>query len=320
MIASAVNDIPTILDWGSEALIFIIFAVLAVNAFLKRNWAQAGGKIGRRSEAAPLPPLPDGFSNVECREIVHYTAPATGESYSDLKTYMREAAVRRPGLINVYRVAGSDTRIEIPAATPHYNRIDAAEALALLRELPDPRLVLRLQLSDAPSFLDPWARQATGRGDVFHLGIATNQRLIVLFLPDRAFGPVIGTVLMHEWVHLLGFKCEWAVWRFKRANAIEALPPLDIEPTLFRGWRAATYEPWADFGEKLLGYDETIAREAALAAPVHAMILWRRVEKIMRKVPERFASTRRDAFAARAAFMREKVAPLARAARARPRI
>jgi hypothetical protein len=316
MIAPAMNDILAILDWGSKALVIVIFLVLAVIAFLKRNWARVGGKIGRRSDAAPLPPLPDGFSRVECREIVNYGAPADGERYPNLKTYMRDAAVRRPGLIHIYHVAGSDTRIEIPAATPHYDRIDAAQALALLRELPDPRLVLRLHLSDAPSFLDPWSRKAAGRGDVFHLGIATNLRLVVLYLPDRAFGALIGTVLMHEWVHLLGYKCEWSVWRFKRANAIEELPPLEIEPTLFRGWRAAIHEPWADLGEKLLGYDEALAREAALAAPVHAMILWRCVEKTLRKTPKRLASTRLAEFQARAAFMRQEVAPKARAARA----
>ena len=70
---------------------------------------------------------------------------------------------------------------------PHYQRIDVAEALALLRELPDRRLVDRLHLSDQPSFLDPWVRRVTGQ-DGFLLGNATNTGLIVLYLPDRRFG------------------------------------------------------------------------------------------------------------------------------------
>jgi hypothetical protein len=299
------------------AAIGVIF--LLVNGFIRRNWAQVGGKIGRRSKIAPLPPVPDGFARVECREIVNYRAPPDAQNYPDLKSYMREAAVRQPGLVHIYRVAGFDTRIEIPAAAPHYDRIDAVEALALLRELPDPRFIHRLHLADEPSFLDPWSRKVSGRDDVFHLGVATTLRLIVLYMPDRALGTLLGTVLLHEWAHLLGFKYELAVWRFKRANKVEPLPPLDIDLTTPLWWRVSTYEPWADFGEKLLGFDEALARETALAAPVHAMILWRCVEKVMRKVPKRFASTRRDEFAVRGAFMRAEVAPKARAARARRR-
>jgi len=134
-------------------------------------------------------------------------------------------------LIYVYRVAAFRTDIEIPAATPHYDRIDASEALALLRELPDPRLVLRLQLSDTPSFLDPWSRKATGRDAVFHLGSASNLRLAVLYLPDRAPRLLIGNVLVHEWMHLLTYKSDWAVWHFKRADKIEP----------YRRWRSSRY-------------------------------------------------------------------------------
>jgi hypothetical protein len=318
MAVPAEPDILTALDWGPKVIVVVVFLALAVNAFLKRNWAQVGGKLGRRSRAVSPPPPPKGFSRVQCREIINYTPPAGAARYPNLKTYIRDAPVRTAGLVHVYRVAAFDTDIEIPAATPHYDRIDATQALALLRELPDPRLILRLQLSDAPSFLDPWSRRVSGRDDIFHLGTATTLRLVVLYLPDRELTPLIGTVLLHEWVHLLGFKYEWMVWRFKRANAIEPLPPLSLEPTLSQ-WRAAAYEPWADFGEKLLGYDETLARETALAAPVHAMILWRLVEKVMRKVPKRLASTRLAELQARGAFMRNEVASKARAARSRRR-
>jgi len=259
------------------------------------------------------PSLPAGFSQVECREIINYTPPADAARYPDLKTYMRDAAVQTPGIVTIYRVAAFGTDIEIPAATPHYDRIDAAEALALLRELPNPRFILRLHLSDTPSFLDPWSRKATGRDDIFHLGTATTLRLVVLYLPDREIVPLIRTVLLHEWVHLLGFKYELAVWRFKRANAIEPLPPLPIEPAAASRWRVGMYEPWADFGEKLLGDDEELARETALAAPVHAMILWRCLEKAMRKVPKQFASARLAEFEARGAFMHREVALKARA-------
>lgn len=317
MAAPDQSDVMRALDWGPKLVVLVIFMVLVVFAFLRRNWAQVGGKLGRRSKSAPLPPLADGFSRVECRAIINYGAPADADNFTDLKTYLRDAAVRQPGLVYVYHVAGFGTQIEIPATAPHYDRIDATEALALLRELPDPRFILRLHLSDIPSFLDPWSRKATGRDDVFHLGVSTTLRLVVLYLPDRGLGPLLGTVLLHEWVHLLGFKSEWAVWRFKRADRIEPLPPLQIDPPASTHRRAATHEPWADFGEKLLGYDETLARETALAAPLHAMILWRRVEKFMGKVPKRLASTRLAELQARGAFMRAQVAPKARAARRR---
>lgn len=76
------------------------------------------------------------------------------------------------------------------------------------------------------------------------------------------------------------------------------------------------YEAWCELGEKILGYDETLFRQAALASPVHTMILWRQIEKILLKVPKRFVSTRFGEFKARAAFIRLEVAPKARAARA----
>jgi hypothetical protein len=45
------------------------------------------------------------------------------------------------------------------------------------------------------------------------------------------------------------------------------------------------------------------------------MILWRHIEKILRKVPKRLASTRLGEFQARAAFIRTEIAPRAQAAR-----
>jgi len=73
MAALSDPDILTILAWVPKLVVFGIFQVLAVNAFRKRNWAQVGGKLGRRSKATPLPPLPEGFSRLEYRRIVNYT-------------------------------------------------------------------------------------------------------------------------------------------------------------------------------------------------------------------------------------------------------
>jgi hypothetical protein len=317
MTLPSADDIETVAGWALRAVGIAFLLWLCVHAFLNRNMPRLGGKVGRRRTGAAPVPVPQGFSRVDCREITHFAAPADAAAYPNLKTYMRDGPVRQPGLVHVYRVAGCKTCIEIPAAAPEYDRIDASEALALLREVPDPRLVLRLHLSDTPSFMDPWTRRLLGREDVFHLGNAMETGLIVLYLPDRGFGRQLANTMMHEWLHLVAFKTWWTIMRFERANKIEALPPLPFEPVASRGPKAQAYEEWARLGEKLLGDDETVARQAALAAPVHAMILWRRVEKIMRKVPKRLASTRLAEFRARAAFMRAQVKPQARAARRR---
>ena len=106
--------------------------------------------------------------------------------------------------------------------------------------------------------------------------------------------------------------------RFNRADAIEPLAVADW----WRRCRSAARrhrvdEAWADLGENLLGYDETVAHQTALAAPAHAMILWQRVEKALRKTPLRLRSTRSAEFVALGQFMRQEVAPKARALRAR---
>jgi hypothetical protein len=75
------------------------------------------------------------------------------------------------------------------------------------------------------------------------------------------------------------------------------------------------HEAWSDFGEKLLGYDEAIARETALTFPVHAIILWRRIEKILRTTPIASRSTRFAEWESRGAFINSKVAARARVGR-----
>ena len=107
--------------------------------------------------------------------------------------------------------------------------------------------------------------------------------------------------------------------RFKRANVIEPLPQPAVAPVSFGHPSTHVHEAWSELGEAIFGYDETLARQAALAAPVHAMILWQRVEKALRKTPKRLRSTRFAEFVALGQFMRREVAPKARAVRARRR-
>jgi hypothetical protein len=297
-----------------QAIIVIIFLALLVLGFLRRNMPRVGGKLGPIRTVDPLPAPPGGFSRIYARTVTLFVA-SDASRFPTLKAFLREGTVRKPVVMRIYRVAGCKAEIEIPEEAAGYERIDAAQALALLRELPDPRRVHRLHLSDQRSFLDPWVRKVRGEA-FFYLGHATNFSLIVLYQPDRRLGEVLGVTLLHEWLHLVAFASTIQLWRFRRANAIEPLPPLAPEPVNWSGRNTEIHEAWCDLGEKLLGYDENAARQAALEAPVHATILWRCVERMVRRTPLRLRSTRFDELMERAVFMRAQVAPKARQVRA----
>lgn len=296
-----------------QIIIIILFVAWLVRYLFQRNMPRVGGKIGPRRRILPAAPIPEGFSSVHARVMTLFVAASDAARFSSLKSFLRHGTVRHASLMRIYRVAGCKTQIEIRAECPDYERIDAAEALALLRELPDPRFIRRLQLSDELSHLDPWVRRIAG-SKFFLAGVANSAGLIVLYKPDRHQGRSLGLTLLHEWLHLVAFKSTRHIRRFKRASAIEPLLPAPIERVSFGDRNTEIYEAWCDLGEKLFGYDDTIARAVALALPVHAMILWQRVERIMRKAPARLRSTRFAEFEMRAAFMRGEVASKARVA------
>jgi len=296
-----------------QVIIIVLFLWLLVRAFLQRDLPRVGGKLGPLRTLESAAPVPDGFSSAYARLMTVFAATADATSFSSLKAFLRQGTVGQPTLMRIYRVAGCKTEIEIPVEAPDYKRIDAAEALALLRELPDLRIIRRLHVSDERSFLDPWAQMVRGQ-TIRLLGHATNFRLVVLYRLDRRLGDLVGLTLLHEWLHIVAFDSWWHIWRFNRANAVEPLEPAAIEPVYFGARKAPGHEAWCDLGEQLFGYDDAVARQAALASPVHAMIVWRRVTKIMRKAPVRFRSTRFAEFEARAVFMHTEVAPKARQA------
>jgi hypothetical protein len=298
-----------------QVTIVIIFCALLVVGFLYRNRPRVGGKLGPIRTLDPPQALPNGFSRIYTRAVTLFVA-SDASRFPTLKAYLRDGTVQQPVVMRIYCVAGCKAEIEIPDEIADYERIDATQALALLRELPDPRLVRRLHLSDQRSFLDPWVRKVRG-DEFFHLGHTTNFSLIVLYKPDRSLGQSLGTTLLHEWLHLVAFAATIQLWRFKGANAVEQLPPLELEPLNFGDRNTGVYEAWCDLGEKLLGYDESAARQTALASPIHAIILWRCVERMLRRTPLRLRSTRFDELMKRGDFMRAEVEPKARALRAR---
>jgi hypothetical protein len=292
-------------------IFLVIFIVFLVRVFLQRNLPRVGGKIGPRQKMTGPESIPEGFSGVYARSMRLSVASAEAAKFSSAKAFLRQGTREIPALMRIYCVTDCKTEIEIPAKSPDYERIAVSEALELLRELPDLRLVRRLHLSDEPCYLDPWMRKIAG-GDVRLLGHATSFALIALYRPDRRFRREIGLTLLHEWLHVVAFKHEIDLWRFGRANKIEQLTPVPFEGANTGRAKRLPHEAWSDFGEKLLGYDETIARETALTSPLHAMILWQRVEKILRRTPKRFRSTRFAELETRAAFVRTEVAAKAR--------
>jgi hypothetical protein len=288
-------------------IILVIFAIFLIRIFLNRNMPRVGGKIGAVTVADPPPAVPDGFSRIYARTVTVFTASSDAARFSSLKAFLRHGTAAQPTLMRIYRVAACKTEIEIPAAAPGYERIDAAEALALLRELPDLRLIRRLQLSDEPSFHDSWVRKVSGP-EVFLLGQSTNSHLVVLYKPDRKLGQLNGLTLLHEWLHLAAFSSPADVRRFKRANAIEPIASAAIEPMSVGMRDPQIHEAWCDLGEKIFGYDDMIAREVALSTPAHAMILWRRVETFLRSTPPALRSTRFAQFESRGDFIRSAIA------------
>ena len=100
-------------------LLLIIVVALAANAIANRGMPRVGGKIGRRTADVPAPPLPDGFSRVDCREITNFVAADDAEPYDSLKAFARGAVDHRPGLVHVYHVAGCSDPHRDPRATAH---------------------------------------------------------------------------------------------------------------------------------------------------------------------------------------------------------
>jgi hypothetical protein len=283
-------------------IILVIFIVFLVRVFLQHNLPRPSGKLGTVRAIDPPVPVPAGFSRVYARTITVFTASSETRHFSSLKAFLRHGTVQRPALMRVYRVAGCMTDIEIPAETPNYDRIDTVEALALLRELPDLRFIRRLQLSDEPCYLDPWLRAIHG-SQFLLLGNATKTGVVVLYRPDRRDRNTAGLTLLHEWLHVIAFNSPRDLRRFQRASDIEPLTPPSM-PTVSVGIRrTAAHEAWAELGERLFGYDEAAARDAALAAPLHAMVLWQRLQSAMRQVPPDLRSTRLSELDARGRFL-----------------
>ena len=289
------------------------FVICMIIMFARRfrrgheNWV--GGKIGPSRPTPADVVLPQGFSHVVSRDITMLCARSSEATNSNISAFLRHNSYKRTEVMRIYQPSGLKAQIEIPTTTPNYERIDALDALSLVRELPDPRQIRRLHLSDEPSFLDPLLY----KDGAALLGHASTSGLIVLYRPDRRQIQQLYITLLHEWLHLVAFKSSWVLRRFKRADAVESLRASNFStlPIYANRWRS--HEAWSDLGERVVGTDETVAREAALAAPLHSMILWQHIEGLFCTVPPGIRSTRLAELQSRATFMKNEVAPKAKA-------
>ena len=269
-----VGQIAIILLFGSSW-----FAVSSFAQACRRSAARLGPL--RAAATRPRRSLTD-FSRVYARAMTIFTAPADAPSFHDLKAFLRHGTVGQPALMRIYRVAGCKTEIEIPVGRPDYERIDAAEALALLRELPDPRLIRRLHLSDEPLF--PRSLGAENPRPRLFPVLATRRtsRLVV------STSPIIGSAEIcrpHSPSRMAASRC------LRIAKGPSTLQKRECR----RAASAAVVEP-INFGVRentssmklgassAKGFSVTtmpLPARRLWPSPVHAMIVWRRVERYL---------------------------------------
>ena len=83
---------------GRESRVFLIYVVLLGQMYVNRNLPRVGGKIGARRVRWPASLTPLGFSYVDCRAITFFSRPPDAAPYVNLKTYLRDAPLRRAAL------------------------------------------------------------------------------------------------------------------------------------------------------------------------------------------------------------------------------
>jgi hypothetical protein len=175
-----------------------------------------------------------------------------------------------------------ETTIAIPEAEPDYDRISAQQALALLRTLPDIRLVRRLTILDTIFRYDPWFQQFNSSWRL--LGEVSDGAEIILYRP--AVTEDVAATVTHEWAHLLEFSSP--KWR-RLLNVVG-----DLEP--FVGRAGALYpeppkEEWAVLGEFLLSTAPLLSPLTSFANPIRATVIANALRERLASLPTRLRST-----------------------------
>lgn len=145
-----------------------------------------------------------GYSSCQTETVTIVEGDHGAASFRDHADFQRRGWHVAHRRMLVCAVAASPgTEVAVPLDAPDYARIGPAEALALLRELPDMALIRRLTVCDGAQADEPWLRQVTGRP----------LTMLAEALPDgevRLYRPVAGeglvTTALHEWSHLLRFR------------------------------------------------------------------------------------------------------------------
>jgi hypothetical protein len=189
-------------------------------------------------------------------------------SYSSLRAY---PVIGCPGMM-----------IAVPDREADYDRLTPDQALALLKGLPDIRLVHRLTIIDAPCRYEPWYRQANPHWRM--LGEVLDDSEIVLYRPTAKAD--VAATLNHEWAHLLEFAAP--KWRrlFEHVGDFERFIGRAGEPE-----PESSKEYWATLGEFLLSTAPLISPASSFANPIRATIFAMALAERLASVPAALRGT-----------------------------
>jgi poly(A) polymerase len=168
-----------------------------------------------------------------------------GPSRAKLETYMRE----------------SQDLDRHPLA----RRLSPQEALQIVRELPDARMIKRLIVLDKTYWDQPWRRQ-NGEPNVVVVGEATPEGDVRLFRPPA--GAVARDTIFHEWAHLLKFARPVESRLFDSVGKLEKIRSMSPADATINN-----AETWAVIiGEGLLNRSFAVSVSTAHANPIRASL------------------------------------------------
>jgi poly(A) polymerase len=204
----------------------------------------------------------------------------------------------RAKLESIMRDAGGLERCDLAT------RLSPLEALQIVKELPDARLVKRLTILNERHWQEPWRRH-TGQTNVNTMAEVLPDGSVTMYRPPA--GEVSRDTLFHEWAHLLKFRSPTESNLFDRVGALEPLRTQSKSDLSGGG-----DELWAvHVGEGLLNRSSLTAIAAAYENPIRSSLAGRALSRIIESVPEQQRSPRHAQFQLVTRYIEESVRPLA---------
>jgi poly(A) polymerase len=187
---------------------------------------------------------------------------------------------------------------------PLASRMTPREALAIVRELPDARLLKRLLVVDKAHWEEPWRRQK-GEENLKILAEASKDGDVKLYRPPT--GEVSRDTIFHEWAHLLKFARPGESALFDMVGELEPIrSDSPADPTIDRD------ETWAVLvGEGLLNKNFLRAVNAAHCNPIRLTIGAEAVRGVLESVPAEQRSIRHQQYELLLRYIDSNVRPQA---------